>query len=209
MLGFTPLPFPNPRLIISNLVMESNMIIGINRRSRERIFLLPALRIPYLLLHRYSCDNRLKFVQEHPYLAEVYKYLLNIVGREVNLPVKKCKRCRISYLPDYRTKRHQKHCPYGCIELNRRRNKEKAKSRYRKTDKGLMKALQYNHSYRERKENGEISQVQEIKENKQEVERKLRAQIKFFYKKLTPEVDDEKLEQLDRILGKLSQKTYS
>lgn len=179
----------------------------VNRRSRKKIFLLSALRIPYLLLHKYSSDNRRRFAKEHPCQARLYNYLLKLIGRELNLPVKVCELCRINYLPDYRTKNHQKYCPYGCVEINRRRNKEKAKSQYRKTEKGLMKALEYNHSYRERKETNQISGVPEIDERKEEVERKLRAQIKYFYKRLNPGVSSKKLKQLDRILQKLSQST--
>ena len=196
----SPVFSSNPKLIISNLVLGSK--IG-NKKARN-IFLLSILRIPYLLLYNYTSRNRFKVRQEHPYLSRLYKYLLKHISRELNLPIKTCQECRISYLPDYRTRKHQKYCPYGCVELNRRRNKQKAKSRYRKKKEAKLLASKYNHLYRERKQNGEVSGAGEIEEGREELERRLTAQIRFFYKRLNSGIGAEKLEQLDRILRKLS-----
>lgn len=179
-------------------------------RKTKKIFLLSALKIPYILFYRYSSDTRRKFTQEHPHLSKLYNYLLKLIGRKLNLPVKACETCGINYLPDYRTKDRQKHCPYGCVELNRRKNKQNAKSRYRKNTSAKILASKYNLLYRERKQNGLVSEIPEISEReKEEMERKLTAQIRFFYKKLNPEAGTEKLKQLDRTLAKLSHRTSS
>lgn len=175
-----------------------------NWKTRTKIFLLTALKIPYLLLYRYDFNTRLEFTNEHPCLSILYRYLLSLISRELNLPVKICRLCGISYIPDHRTKNHQKHCPYGCIELNRRKNKQKAKSKYRKTIKGATKTAEYNERYQERKRNGQVSELPGIDFKLEEVERKLRAQIKFLYRQLNSDVDSKKLKQLDRILRKLS-----
>ena len=180
-----------------------------NRGAKKR-FLLSALKIPYILFYRYNSETRRKFTQEHPYLSKLYNYLLKPIGRKLNLPVKTCEICGISYLPDYRTKNRQKHCPYGCVELNRRKNKQNAKSRYRKKIEAKRLASKYNLSYRERKQNGLCSEISEINgREKEELERKLTAQIRFFYKKLNPDTGPEKLKQLDDILAKLSHKISS
>lgn len=183
-------------------------------RKVKKIFLLSALKIPYILFYRYSSETRRKFTQEHPHLSKLYNYLLKLIGRKLNLPVKACEICGIIYLPDYRTKNRQKHCPYGCVELNRRRNKQNAKSRYRKKIEAKSLASKHNLSYRERKQNGLVSKIQEINEEinereKEEIERKLTAQIRFFYKKLNPEAGTEKLKQLDKILSRLSHRISS
>ena len=126
------------------------------------------------------------------------------------MPVKVCEMCGICYLPDYRTKNRQKHCPYGCVELNRRKNKQNAKSRYRKKIEAKILASKCNLLYRERKQNGLVSEIPEINEReKEELERKLTAQIGFFYKKLNPEAGPEKLKQLDKILSRLSRRINS
>ena len=180
-----------------------------NRKAKKILF-LSALKIPYILFYRYSSDTRRKFTREHPHLSKLYNYLLKLIGRKLNLPVKACETCGISYLPDYRTKDRQKHCPYGCVELNRRRNKQNAKSRYRKKIEAKSLASKYNLSYRKRKQNGWVSDMPEINERKkEEIERKLTAQIRFFYKKLNPEVGTEKLKQLDKVLKNLSHRISS
>ena len=179
-------------------------------RKTKKIFLLSALKIPYILFYKYSSDTRRKFTQEHPNLSKLYNYLLKLIGRKLNLPVKACEICGISYLPDYRTKDRQKHCPYGCVELNRRRNKQNAKNRYRKKIEAKILASKYNLLYRERKQNGLVLEIPEINEReKKEMERKLTAQIRFFYKKLNPEAGHEKLKRLDKILSRLSHKISS
>jgi len=175
-------------------------------KNHKNIFLLSALRIPYLFLHRYGIDNRWKFREEHPYLNRLYKHLLKELGKQLKLPVKECELCGIRYLPDYRSKNHQKYCPYGCVEINRRMNKRIAKSRYRKKLRGLLKASEYNGRYRERKQKGIVSAVLEINYNLEETERKLTFQIKYIYKCLNPEVGSGKLKQLDRVLEKLSRR---
>ena len=175
-----------------------------NRRAKK-IFLLSALKIPYILFYRYNSETRRKFTQEHPHLSKLYIHLLKLIGRKLNLPVKACETCGISYLPDYRTKNRQKHCPYGCVELNRRNNKQNAKSRYRKKASAKILASKYNLLYRERKQNGLVSEIPEINgREKEELGRKLTAQIRFFYKKLNHEAGPEKLKQLDKILLRLS-----
>lgn len=180
-----------------------------NRRAKK-IFLLSALRIPYILFYRYNSETRRKFTQEYPHLSKLYNYLLKFIGRKLNLPVNACEICGISYLPDYRTKNRQKHCPYGCVELNRRKNKKNAKNRYRKKIEAKSLASKYNLLYRERKQNGLVSEIPEINEReKDEIERKLTAQIRFFYKKLNPKAGTEKLKRLDKILSRLSHRISS
>lgn len=134
---------------------------------------------------------------------------MRFIAAELDLPVNCCKRCGISFLPDYRTGKRQIYCPYGCVEANRRENKQRAKRRYRKRFKARILASKQNCLYRQRKKNGQVVsvtvQVNEKKE-KEVIGRKLKAQIKFFYYSLYPETPAEKIEQLDRILEKLSQK---
>lgn len=179
------------------------------KQRRKKIFLLSALKIAYILL-TYTPDTRFRFTKEYRHLAKVYGYLLEAIGNELNLPVKKCKLCKIKFLPDHRTKGHQECCPYGCVELNRKINKQIAKSRYRKKFKARELASQYNGRYRERLRNGQVCEVPEIKDiDLKEVERKLRNEIEFLYKKLNPEVSHTRLKQLDRILRKLSRKIYT
>ncbi len=61
--------------------------------------------------------------------------------------------------------------------------------------------------YRERKQNGQVNGITQLKDiNLKEVERKLRNQIKFFYRKLNTEASSEELERLDDILEKFSQR---
>lgn len=199
-------PSAPPFFILPDLLKKSSMNLEKELPRLEKVFLLSILRIPYLLLHKYTSATRYRFTQEYPYLAKLYNYLLKLIGREIELPVKICEECGISYLPDCRTKKHQKYCPYGCVELNRRRNRQKAKSRYRRKREALLKASKYNCLYRERKKNGQVTEMPEVSCDIEEVERKLRAQIKFFYKKLNPALKPGKLEQLDRILEKLSQR---
>ncbi len=119
--------------------------------------------------------------------------------------MKVCELCGISYILDYRTKNHQKHCPYGCVEINRKSNKQKAKNRYRKTRKAAFKASEYNGRYRERKRNGQVlAEIPEINYQIENVEKKLTGQIKFFYKKLNPDISCCQLKRLDKILHKIS-----
>lgn len=175
-------------------------------KNHKKIFLLSALRIPYLLLRRYGPDNRCRFTEDYPCLNRLYNYLLKELGKQLKLPVKRCELCGIFYLPDYRSKNHQKYCPYGCVEINRRMNKRRAKSRYRKKMQGLLKASEHNGRYRERKQKGIVSAVPETNYNSEEVERKLTSQIKYIYKRLNPGLGTAKLEQLDRVLKKLSRR---
>lgn len=172
----------------------------------KKVFLLRVLKIPYILLYKYSIADRQQFKDDYPVLAVLYRYLLQIIGKELKLPVKECECCGISYLPDYRTYRHQKYCPYGCIEYNRRHNRKKAKQRYMAKLNSRLLASQYNHTYRQRKINGDICVPQNSTAETEETARKLRAQIKFIYKKMTTVSDSGKLEQLDRILCRLSRR---
>lgn len=172
----------------------------------KKVFLLRVLKIPYILLYNYSIFDRQKFNNDYPVLAVLYHSFLQIIGKELNLPVKKCECCGIIYLPDYRTWRHQKYCPYGCIEYNRRHNRKKAKQRYVKKQNSRLLASQYNCVYRQRKINGDICVPQNSAAETEETARKLRAQIKFIYKKMTTVSDSGKLEQLDRILCRLSRR---
>lgn len=135
-------------------------------------------------------------------------YLLKAIGKELNLPVLECIICKIKFLPDHRRKHHQKCCPFGCVELNRRKNKQKAKNQYRKCYRARMAASACNTRYRERKRNGQVSEIviPEIALNLKETERKLRNEIKFLYRKFNPDISSKKLKQLDRILQKLSQR---
>lgn len=171
----------------------------------KKIFLLLVLKIPFILLHKYDFKDRCKFSYDHTCLSKLYKYLLKYISLEINLTVKFCWICGISYIPDYRSKNHQKCCPYGCVELNRRINKQKAKSRYRKTKKALFKASEHNGRYRDRKRRGDVlAVVAEIDCKTEEADKKLRSQIKFLYKRLNPHVSNRKIKQLDRILRKIS-----
>jgi hypothetical protein len=175
------------------------------KRSAERIFLLSALRIPYILLHNYNAQTRCRFNRDYPARALLYKTLLKKAGERTGLPVKQCLMCKIKYLPDYRTQKRQKYCPYGCVELNRRRNRKKSKLKYRKTNGAKLLASGYKMKYRERKKNGCIAAVLIATECEKDVSaRKLTAQISFIYKSFNPGAGSEKLEQLDRILSKIS-----
>lgn len=71
-----------------------------------------------------------------------------------------------------------------------------------------MAASACNTRYRERKRNGQVSEIviPEIALNLKETERKLRNEIKFLYRKFNPDISSKKLKQLDRILQKLSQR---
>ena len=177
------------------------------QKSRKNIFLFFfGLRIAYTLL-THTPDTRFRFTEDHPHLAKAYGHLLELIGNELNLPVKECKHCKIKFLPDPHTKGHQKCCNYGCIELNQKINKKIAKSKYRKTKNGRTLRAEGHDRYRERKRNGQVNGISQLKAiNLKEVERKLRNQIKFFYRKLNPEASSEELEQLDDILEKFSQK---
>ncbi len=173
------------------------------------MFFLTVLKIPYLLLYKYEAETRRKFIEECPFLSSIYIYLLQYIGAELNLPVKRCGKCGISFLPDYRTGERQLYCPYGCVEANRRQNRRKAKARYRKKRRAKLLASDYNCLYRQRVKNGEIVIVPapvDKKEEKEFIEKKLRSQIKFIYHSLYPETSAEKLEKLDGILHKLSLK---
>jgi hypothetical protein len=177
------------------------------KRSRGQVrkfFLRSALKIPYILLNNYNIETRHRFKNDKPVLHALYAYLLNIIGRELKLPVKVCESCGIIYLPDYRTWRHQKHCPYGCIAYNCRRNKQKAKQRYMMKPRAMLLASGYNHTYRQRKQNGDICAVQPGTREMRETARKMTAQIKYIYKKMVPVSDAGKIEQMDRILCELS-----
>jgi hypothetical protein len=170
---------------------------------RKKIFLLAALKIPYILFHRYTPDTRHNFNHEHPYLAKLYWYLLKFLSIVLKLPIKKCVLCKLDFLPNHRTKKRQRYCGYGCVELNRRRNTRMAKSRYREQKKGINSIVaEYNKQYRERKRNGQVCQIPDL--YKVRTERKLRREIKFLYKKLNPESSAKKLKQLDKILRRLS-----
>jgi hypothetical protein len=169
-------------------------------RKKKKVFLLSALKIPYILLYRYSIEDRQQFKRDNPVLAALYAYLLKTIGKELKLPVKCCECCGIIYLPDYRTWRHQKYCPYGCIAHNRRRNRKKARHRYMMKIDSKLLASRYNHTYRQRKQNGDICAVQPSAREMRETARKLTAQIKYIYKKMVPVSDAGKIEQLDRIL---------
>lgn len=143
-------------------------------------------------------------------MAEAHCYLLEVIGKKLNLPVKECKLCKIKFLPDYRTKGHQVCCGYGCVELNRRLNREIAKSKYRKSLNGRTLRAEYMKRYHERRRNGQVNEIPQLKDiDIKEIEIKLRNHIKFLYRKLNPEVSPEKLEQLDNILDKFSQKIES
>lgn len=176
------------------------------KKSRKNIFLfLYGLRIAYILL-TYTPYTRFRFAENHAHLAKAYCRLLNLVSKELNLPVLECKICKIKFLPDHRGKHHQQCCPYGCIELNKKKNKQKAKNKYRKCYRAKMAASACNTRYRERKRNGQVSGIAEVNLNLKETERKLRNEIKFLYRKFNPDVSDKKLKQLDRILRKLSKR---
>jgi hypothetical protein len=170
----------------------------------RKFFLRSALKIPYILLNNYNIETRHRFKNDKPVLHALYAYLLNIIGRDLKLPVKVCESCGIIYLPDYRTWRHQKHCPYGCIEYNRKRNKQKAKQRYMMKPRAMLLASGYNRSYRRHKNSNLVSISQTPATQADETSRKLRLQIKFIYRKMTGVTDTSKLEQLDRILCELS-----
>jgi len=101
------------------------------------------------------------------------------------------------------------HCPYGCVELNSKRNKQRAKSRYRKKQQAKLLASGYNRAYRVRKQNGCVFELPEIAEIKEELQRKITAQIKYFYRKLNPGAEPGKLKQLESILWKISHRMSS
>jgi len=178
------------------------------KRSAEKIFLLSALGIPYTLLHNYDAVTRHRFEHDYPLRAVLYEFLLELAGERTGLPVKQCLMCGIKYLPDFRAWKHQKYCPYGCIELNRRLNRKKSKLKYRKTNEAKVLSSGYNRVSRERKKNGCIALVLRISESEEKAaERKLTAQIKFMYKSFNPGAGSEKLEQLERVLDKMSGRT--
>ncbi len=192
-----------------NLSPPGTMLSYHKRKRRQRkkwkkIFLLSALRIPCLLLHTYTADTRCRFEQDHPYLGKLYQYLLELLSKELKLAIKRCRICRIKFLPNHRTKGRQKCCPYGCVELNRKINRQSAKNRYRQKHEAKMLASQYNCLYRERRRNGQIYEIPKVEYDLKGVEVRLRREIKFLYKKLNPEVNSKKLKRLDRILQKLS-----
>jgi hypothetical protein len=178
------------------------------KRSAEKIFLLSALRIPYILLHNYNADTRRRFNRDYPVRALLYKTLLKKAAERTGLPVKQCLMCGIKYLPDYRTQKRQKYCPYGCIELNCRLNRKKSKHKYRKTNNAKLLHSHYSRASRERKKNGLTALVLMATECEKDVSaRKLTAQISFIYKSFNPGAGTEKLRQLDRILHKMSVRT--
>ena len=176
--------------------------------SAGKIFLLSALRIPYILLHKYNAQTRCRFNRDYPVRALLYKTLLKLAGERTGLPVKQCLMCGIKYLPDFRAWKQQKYCPYGCIELNRRLNRKKSKLKYRKTNEAKVLSSGYNRVSRERKKNGCIALVLRISESEEKAaERKLTAQIKFMYKSFNPGAGSEKLKQLERVLAGISVRT--
>lgn len=178
------------------------------KRSAKKIFLLSALRIPYILLRYYDAETRYRFRHDYPALAELYEVLLKLAGEKTGLPVKECRLCGIRYLPDYRNQKRQKHCQYGCVELNRRLNRKKSKRRYRKTNGAKLLASGYNMTYRERKKNGLTAMVLIATETERDASaRKLTAHISFIYKSFNPGAGTDKLEQLDRILSGMSGRT--
>ena len=121
------------------------------------------------------------------------------------MSIKVCELCGISYIPDYRSKGHQKCCPYRCVELNRKNNRLAAKIRYRKTRKALFKASEYNGRYRQRKQDGDmLTSICGIDYKTEDTEKKLRDQIKYLYKKLNSHSSIGKAKQLDRVLHKIS-----
>jgi hypothetical protein len=178
------------------------------KRSAKKIFLLSALRIPYILLHKYNAQTRCRFNRDYPVRALLYKTLLKLAGERTGLPVKQCLMCGIKYLPDFRAWKQQKYCPYGCIEINCRLNRKKSKHKYRKTNNAKLLHSNYNRVCRERKKNGCIALVLRISESEEKAaERKLTAQIRFMYKSLNPGAGSEKLKQLERVLDKMSGRT--
>jgi hypothetical protein len=193
--------FFNPKTIICDFMKKSKK----KKRSAKKIFLLSALRIPYILLHNYNAETRHRFNRDYPLRALLYKTLLKLAAEKTGLPVKQCLMCKIKYLPDYRTQERQEHCPYGCVELNRRLNRKKSKIKYRKTNGAKLLHSDYNRASRERKKNGCIAAVLTASESEKDVSaRRLTAQIRFIYKSFNPGAGSEKLEQLDRILSKVS-----
>ena len=69
-----------------------------------------------------------------------------------------------------------------------------------------MAASACNARYRERLRNGLVSEIVMPEINMEETERKRKNNIKFLYRKFNPDVSSKKLNQLDRILGKLSKR---
>jgi len=176
------------------------------KRSVKKIFLLSALRIPYILLHSYDAGTRHRFEHDYPIRAALYKTLLKLAGKKTGLPVKECRMCGIRYLPDFRAWRQQKYCPYGCVELNRRLNRKKSKLKYRGTNGARLLHSHYNRACRERKKNGLTALVlTATKTEKDASARKLTAQIRFIYKSFNPGAGPGKLEQLERVLSRISE----
>jgi len=175
------------------------------KRSAKKIFLLSALRIPYILLHNYDAETRLRFKRDYPVRAALYESLLKLAEERTGLPIKECRLCKIKFLPDYRAWRQQKHCPYGCIELNRRRNRKKSKLKYSNTNKAKLLHSYHNKTYRDLKKNGYIAAVLAATESEKDVSaRKLTAQIRFIYKSFNPGAGPGKLEQLERVLSRIA-----
>jgi len=175
------------------------------KRSAKKIFLLSALRIPYILLHNYNNETRHRFKRDYPVRAALYESLLKIAGEKTGLPVKECRMCGIKFLPDYRAWRQQKYCPYGCVELNRRLSRKKSKLKYRNTNKAKLLQSYYNKTYRDLKKNCYIAAVLTATESEKDVSaRKLTAQIRFIYKSFNPGAGPGKLEQLERVLSRIS-----
>ncbi len=194
--------FSNPGTIICYFMKTSKK----KKRSVKKIFLLSALRIPYILLHSYDAGTRHRFEHDYPIRAALYKTLLKLAGKKTGLPVKECRMCGIRYLPDFRAWRQQKYCPYGCVELNRRLNRKKSKLKYRGTNGARLLHSHYNRACRERKKNGLTALVlTATKTEKDASARKLTAQIRFIYKSFNPGAGPGKLEQLERVLSRISE----
>ncbi len=137
-----------------------------------------------------------------------YGRVLKHVGDSLDLPVKRCIRCRVVFVPDYRTAGHQKCCPYGCVEDNHRRNVRAARKRYRgKREVRIARSL-YNREYRRRRKQGEVEAKPPRRDEDKDVSR-LNGQIIGLYRLLRPGVGEAKLAQLARILDRVSEKTKS
>ena len=193
--------FSNPRTSIYYFMKRSKQ----KKRSAKKIFLLSALRIPYILLHNYNNETRHRFKRDYPVRAALYESLLKLAAEKTGLPVKECRMCGIKFLPDYRAWRQQKYCPYGCVELNRRLSRKKSKLKYRNTNKAKLLQSYYNKTYRDLKKNGYIAAVLTATESEKDVSaRKLTAQIRFIYKSFNPGAGPGKLEQLERVLSRIA-----
>lgn len=121
------------------------MEISIDKELIESLFLV------CLFVHRQDCPHFQLILPEKillPYLGFLQRY-----SQEHRLPIKECSRCGLPFIPDYRNKRSQKYCYFGCQEWMRRFRRRERNNKYRSSSEYKKVKSRQNQSYQQRLKN--------------------------------------------------------